>query len=83
MHTRIAANSPIQFLESHYQKNSLVKVFSTHPKQKCGPLEIYAKLNWYHLLMAHIFKLHEYQTSGFMKVHNMSKICFVNIKFSL
>ena len=37
-------------------------------------LKIFAKLNGNHLLVAKIFKLHEYQTFGSMKMHNMSKM---------
>ena len=33
--------------------------------------------------MANIFKPHEYQTFGLIKMHNMSKIWFANSKFSL
>ena len=33
--------------------------------------------------MASIFKIHEYQTFGLMKMHNMSKIRFANDKFNL
>ena len=33
--------------------------------------------------IAKIFKLHKPQTSGVMKMHNMSKIWFANNKFSL
>ena len=53
------------------------------PTTKWQPCKIFAKLNRNHLLMANIFKLHEYQTFGLMKMHNMCKIWFANNIFSL
>ena len=53
------------------------------PTTKWWPCNIFAKLNENHLLMANIFKLHEYQTFGLMKMHNMCKIWFANKIFSL
>ena len=53
------------------------------PTTKWRPCKIFAKLNGNHLLMANIFKLHEYQTFGLMKMHNMCKIWFANNIFSL
>ena len=53
------------------------------PTTKWRPCKIFAKLNGNHLLMANIFKLHEYQTFGLMKIHNMCKIWFANKIFSL
>ena len=53
------------------------------PTTKWRPCKIFAKLNGNHLLMANIFKLHEYQTFGLMKMHNMCKIWFANKIFSL
>ena len=44
--------------------------------------KVFAKLNENHLLMANIFKLHQYQTFGLMKIHNMCKIRFANNIFS-
>ena len=44
------------------------------PTTKWRPCKIFGKLNGNHLLMANIFKLHEYQTFGLMKMHNMCKI---------
>ena len=43
----------------------------------------FGKLNRNHLLIANIFKLHEYQTFGLMKMHNICKIWFANNIFSL
>ena len=79
-HTKIAVNSAIQYFEGCSQKKCLLKVWSflVHP-----PCKIFAKLNGNHLLMANIFKLHEYQTFGLMKIHNMCKIWFANKIFSL
>ena len=79
-HTKIAENSAIQYFEGCSQKKCLLKVWSflVHP-----PCKIFAKLNRNHLLMANIFKLHEYQTFGLMKMHDMCKIWFANNIFSL
>ena len=46
------------------------------------PCNFFAKLNGNHLLIANIFKLHEYKTFDLIKMHNMSKIWFVNNKFN-
>ena len=79
-HTKITLNSVIQYFEGCSQKKCLLKVWSflVHP-----PCKIFAKLNGNHLLMANIFKLHEYQTFGLMKMHNMCKIWLANNIFSL
>ena len=53
------------------------------PTTKWQPYKIFAKLNGNHLLIANIFKHHEYQTFGLMKIHNMCKIWFANKIFSL
>ena len=53
------------------------------PTTKWRPCKIFAKLNGNHLLMANIFKLHEYQTFGLMKMHNIYKIWFASNIFSL
>ena len=53
------------------------------PTTKWRPCKIFAKLNRNHLLIANIFKLHEYQTFGSMKIHNIYKIWFANKIFSL
>ena len=53
------------------------------PIAKWRPCKVFAKLNRNHLLMANISRLHEYQTFGLMKVHNMCKIWFANNIFSL
>ena len=53
------------------------------PATKWRPCKTFAKSNGNHFLMANIFKLHEHQTFGLMKMHNMSKIWFANNKFSL
>ena len=83
-HTKIAVNSAIQYFEGCSQKKCLLKVWSflVHPQQ-WRPCKISGKLNGNHLLMANIFKLHEYQTFGLMKMHNMCKIWFANNIFSL
>ena len=60
-----------------------VEISQLPQPQNDGPFEVFAKLNGKHLLMANIFKFHEYQTFCLMKMHNMSKIWFVNDKFSL
>ena len=57
-------------------------MFFCPPTKKWRLRKIFAKLNGNHL-MANIFKLHEYQTFGFMKMHNMNKIWLANNKFSL
>ena len=57
--------------------------FSVHPPQNSGPVKYFAKLNGNHLLITNIFELHEYQVFGLMKMHNMSKVWFANIKFIL
>ena len=53
------------------------------PTTKWRPCKVFAKLNENHLLMAHIFKLHEYQTFGLMQMHDMCKIWFASNIFSL
>ena len=53
------------------------------PITKWRPCKVFAKLNRNHLLMANISRLHEDQTFGLMKVHNMCKIWFANNIFSL
>ena len=50
------------------------------PKTKWRSCKIFAKLSGNHLLVANIFKLHECQTFGLLKTHNMSKIWFANKK---
>ena len=85
-HKNIAVNSAIQYFEGCSQKKCLLKVWSflVHPPQNGGPVKFLR--NWTetnHLSMASIFKLHEYQTFGVMKMHNMCKIWFANNIFSL
>ena len=84
-HTKIAVNSTIQYFEGCSQKKCLLKVWSflVHPPQNSGTVKFFAKLNRNHVLMTNIFKLHEYQTFGLMKIHNMYKIWFANKIFSL
>ena len=53
------------------------------PNTKWWACKIFTKLNRNHLLLANIFKPHEYQTFGLMKMHNMCKIWFANKMFSL
>ena len=74
-HTKIAVNSKIQYFEGRFQKKCLLKVwnFLVHPLQNGGN----------HLLMTNIYKFHEYQAFGLMKMYNMSKIWFANKKFNL
>ena len=73
-----------QYFESSCQKKCLLKVWIFGPSTtKWQPCKIFAKMNRNHLLMVNIFKLHEYQTFGLMKMDNMSKIWFANNKFSL
>ena len=67
-HTKIAANSTM---------------FSGPPTTKWRSCKTFMKLIRNHLLMVNIFKLHEYQTFGLMKMHNMCKIWFANNIFSL
>ena len=52
------------------------------PTTKWRSCKIFAKLNGNHLLMANIFKLHEYQTFGLMKIHNVQNLIYHKI-FSL
>ena len=59
-----------------------LKFFGPHTTQ-WQPCKICPKLNRNHLLVANIFKLHEYRTFGLMKMHNMCKIWFANKIFSL
>ena len=83
-HTKIAVNSTMQYSEGSCQKKYLLKVWIFGlPTTNWRPCKMFAKLNGNHLLMANIFKLHEYQTFGLMKLHNMSKIWFANNKFNL
>ena len=80
-HTKIAVNSTIQYFEGRSQKNVCWEFGPSTTKWR--PCKIFAKLNGNHLLMANIFKLHEYQTFGLMKIHNMCKTWFANKIFSL
>ena len=52
------------------------------PTTKWRSCKTFAKLNGNHLLMANIFKLHEYQTFGLMKIHNVQNLIYHKI-FSL
>ena len=82
-HTKITVNSAIQHFEGCSQNKCLLKVWSslsTHHKKVC---KVFAKLNGNHLLMANIFKLHEYPAFGLMKMRNMCKIWLANKIFSL
>ena len=47
------------------------------------PSNFLAKLSGNQFLISNIFKLHEYQPFGLMKMHNMTKIWFASNKFSL
>ena len=79
-HTKIAVNSAIQYFKGCCQKKCLLKVwrFLVHPTQHGGPVKFFAKLNVNHLLMANIFKFHEYHTFGLMKNKNFGKQNFEN-----
>ena len=74
-HTNIEADSEIQFFESHYQMNCVIKVWSflTNPLQNDCPLEFLRNSKETIFYLANIFKLYGYQTFGLMKTHNMSK----------
>ena len=52
------------------------------PTTKWRPCNIFAKFNWNQFLMTNIFKLHEYQTFGLMKMHSMSKIWFNSLRWN-
>ena len=75
-HMKIAVNSTAQYSESRFQKKMSAKslIFFGPPTTKWRLCKFFAKFNKSHFLMASIFKLHEYQTTGLMKIHNMSKI---------
>ena len=64
----------------------MLKVWSFlfHPPQNGSPVKFLQ--NWMesnHLLMANILKLHEYQTFGLVKIHDICRIWFANNIFSL
>ena len=84
-HTKIAVNSAIRYFEGCCQEKCLLKIwrFLVHSPQNGGPVKFLG--NWTEIifLMANIFKLHEYQTFGLMKMHNVYKIRFANKIFSL
>ena len=84
-HTKTSVSSTIQYFEGRSQKKCLLKVWSSlvYPPQNGSPVIFFAKLNRKHLLMASIFKLHDYQTFRWMNMHNMCKIWFANNMFSL
>ena len=84
-HKKTAASSTIQYFEGRSQKKCLLRVWSSlvYPPQNGSPVNFFSKLNRKHLLMASIFKLHQYQTFRLMKMHNMCKIWFVNNILSL
>ena len=88
-HTKIAVNLAIQYFEGHSEKKCLLKVWSflVHPPQNGGPvklLQIERKPSFNGFKPSfNIFKLHEYQTSGLIKMHSISKILFANNKFNL
>ena len=71
-HTKTAVSSTIQYFEGRSLKKCLSKKFFAPPTTKWRPCKI-LKLKGNHLLMANNFKLHEYQTIGLMKMHNMCK----------
>ena len=53
------------------------------PITKWRPCKIFAKFNGNHFLMTNIFKRHQYETFGLIKIHNMCKIWFANKILSL
>ena len=79
-HKKTAENETIQYFEGCSQRKCQLKVwrFLVHP-----PCKIFTELTRNHFLRANIFKLHEYQTFGLIKMHNMCKIWFANNIFSL
>ena len=74
-HTNIEVDSEIQFFESHYQMNCVIKVwsFSTNPLQNDCPLKFLQNSMETIFYFANILKLYGYQTFGLMNTHNMSK----------
>ena len=72
-HTKIAVNLIMQFFESYYQMKCLVKVWRF----------LFNTPNNDSLLIVNIFKLHNYQTFGLMKTHNVNKFWFTNNRFIL
>ena len=80
-HVKTAVNLTIQYFEGCSRRKWLLKVFG--PPTTKWPCKIFMKLPRNHLLIGKIFKLHEYQTFGLMKMHNICKIWFPNNKFSL
>ena len=83
--TKVPVNSTIQYFEGCSWKKFLLKVWRIFGPltTKWRPCKIFTKLTRNHLLMDNIFKIHEYQTFGWMKMHNMCKILFANNIFSL
>ena len=81
-HTKTVVNLTIQYFEDCSQQKCLLKVFWCTTR-KWWPWKMFVKLNRNHLLMANIFKLHEYQAFGLMNMHNRCKIWFANKIFSL
>ena len=63
-HTKIAINSAIKYFEGRSRMKCLLKVWSflVHSPQNGGPLKFYQNWKETVFLMAHIFKLNEYQT---------------------
>ena len=73
-------NNKHKKIENTIFQKSLLKEMSGKSLKFFGPtttkrrsFKIFAKLNGNHLLVANIFKLHEYQTFGLMKMHNMTR----------
>ena len=67
---------------SALKRNVCLKFFGPSAT-KWRPYKIFAKMNGTHLLMANIFKLHECQIFGLMKMHDMCTNWFANNIFSL
>ena len=80
-HAKIAINSTIQHFEGCSENKYLLKVwrFLVHPPW--WPCKVFAEIKRKPSFNGQYF--HEYQTFGFMKMHNMCKIWFSNNIFSL
>ena len=83
-HTKIAVTSTIQYFEGHSQKKCLLKAWSflVHLPQNGGTVKFFQ--NWTETIFnGQYFQVSKYQTFGLIKMHNMSKIWFVNNKINL
>ena len=82
-HTKIVVNNTVFWRLLWKVLSAKSFLFFGPPTTKWWPCKIFARLNGNYLLMANIFKLHEYKTFAIMKVLNMCKIRFANNIFSL